>query len=222
MILILICIVLLLLTILYWIKTRPDALDKFPSPKGFPLVGNAFQTDNSRPHHTMETWAKALGTAFVFRAFGKRHLVINSAEALYECLVLRGDAYGGRPYWYRADFSFGGGKSVAFQTLTPQWRTLRKQVHKSVKQYGGGLKRLESITLASLTDMMDRMEERKGEEFDAHGELYETFTHIVCQLVCIMSFFKFLNAVFFYYNEQHRNVVVYFVVNGRMSFLWQT
>ena len=169
--------------IFVYLKRKRNVLDHFPAPSGYPFIGNAFQIDNARPHHTMTAWAKQFGPTYVFKAFGKSHLVINSPKALYECLVIKGDEFGGRPYWYRADFSFEGSKSIAFQTLTPQWRALRKQVHKSVKQYGDGLKRLESITLTSLHDFLDRIDDRKGEAFDARDELYETFTQIVCQLV---------------------------------------
>ena len=167
----------------YFLRRKRTSLDNFPSPPGYPFVGNAFQIDNDRPHHTMSRWARLYGPTYVFRAFGKPHLVINSPEALYECLVKKGDAYGGRPYWYRAEYAFSGSKSIAFQSLTPAWRVLRKQVHKSVKQYGTGLKRLEDVTLASVNDLLERIDDRKGDAFDIRDELYETFTHIVCQLV---------------------------------------
>ena len=183
----LILITLLCLLALLIFYRKKNQLDNFLTPPGYPFIGNAFQIDSARPHHSMTKWAKQYGAAYVFKAFGKSHLVLNSPEALYECLVVKGDEYGGRPYWYRADFSFEGCKSIAFQTLTPNWRVLRKQVHKSVKQYGDGLKRLEDITLASVNDLLDRIDERKGDAFDARDELYETFTHIVCQLVRIYT-----------------------------------
>ena len=182
------CFFLVVLAYIYSRRRRKSGLEHFPRPAGYMFVGNAFQIDSAHPHHTMSTWARQLGPFFVFTAFGKEHLVISSPEALYECLVVKGDEFGGRPSWYRADFAFEGGKSIAFQTLTPRWRALRKCVHKSVKQYGAGIKRLEDVSLASIEDFLQRIDDRKGEAFDIRNELYETFTHIVCQLVsCPLS-----------------------------------
>ena len=162
---------------------REEPLAVFPSPRGLPFIGNALQVDSSGPHHTMYKWAQELGPVFIFRAFGKPHMVVNNRAGLYEVLVSRGDEYGGRPYMYRADFAFENSECISFQNVCPRWKTLRMETHKAVKQYGDGLKSLEKISMDAIRDMLDRFEERKGEEFDPRLDLYETFTHIVFMLV---------------------------------------
>ena len=167
-----------------WRRSKNAPLRRIPHVEGgWPLLGNALQMDSARPHHTIGAWARDLGAVFVFKVLGKSHVVVNSPEALYEILVLRGEDYAGRPYMYRADYSFCGCQNVAFQTATPQWRLLRKEVHGSVKQFGAGMDRLETIALDALNDMCDHFDSYGEQAFDPRQHIYEAFTNIMCTLV---------------------------------------
>ena len=167
-----------------WRRSKQDPLRDIPHVQGgWPVIGNALQMDSSCPHLAIGSWAEKLGPVFVFKVLGQSHVVVNSPEALYEILVKRGEEYAGRPYMYRADYSFCQCQNVAFQTATPQWRVLRKEVHKSVKQFGAGLDRLEAISLDALNNLCHTIETHNGEAFDLRQDIYETFTNIMCTLV---------------------------------------
>lgn len=73
---------------LAYLLTKKDPLLALPSPQGLPWVGNAFQVPSSAPHQKFFQWAEEFGAVFIFRAFGKSHLVVNSVEGLREVNLL--------------------------------------------------------------------------------------------------------------------------------------
>ena len=76
-----------------------------PGPRGFPLVGNAFQIDARRSHETLEEWSRVYGAAYRISIFGQPVIVLSSADTIREALVQRGHDFAGRPrQFFRAGF----------------------------------------------------------------------------------------------------------------------
>jgi len=66
--------------------TRPSAarrqLADVPGPRGWPIVGNAFQIDRERMHLAVEAWTRRYGSCFRFRIGERRFLAVADHEVL--------------------------------------------------------------------------------------------------------------------------------------------
>ncbi|HVZ43402.1 MAG TPA: cytochrome P450 [Ramlibacter sp.] len=74
--------------------TQPIAWKDVPGPRGWPLVGNAFQIDRKHLHLQLEEWARQYGSVFAFSIGRRRFLVITNPEAAAKVLRARPDGFG--------------------------------------------------------------------------------------------------------------------------------
>ncbi len=79
-----------------WLARR-SALPLPPGPKGYPLIGNAFDIPHHYPWLTYAEWARNYGDVFSFSVFGKTTIVLSSLEAVTELLEKRSSNYSDRP-----------------------------------------------------------------------------------------------------------------------------
>lgn len=70
------------------------ALHELPSPRGWPLLGNALELAPERLHLVLEAWQRELGPRFVVRAGPRRMLVVTDTK-------LHGEMLRSRPHLYR-------------------------------------------------------------------------------------------------------------------------
>lgn len=64
-----------------------------PGPRGWPVVGNAFQLDRDRLHLQLESWAERFGKLYTFRIAQRRFLVITEPDAIARVLRDRPDGF---------------------------------------------------------------------------------------------------------------------------------
>jgi len=108
------------------IRTLAD----LPSPKGLPLVGNAFQIDSMRFHRTLEDWAREFGPMYRFRG-GPKELVVVSDPALIGVLLRdRPDAMRRTSRSARAFQELG--TIGVFSAEGEEWRRQRKLVMRAL------------------------------------------------------------------------------------------
>jgi cytochrome P450 len=69
------------------------SLSDLPSPRGFPLLGNALQLDLPRLHLIFEEWAREFGSAFTLGLGPKRVFVCSDADLLQTALRERPARY---------------------------------------------------------------------------------------------------------------------------------
>lgn len=69
------------------------SLSDLPSPKGYPLIGNALELDMPRLHLVLEEWAKEHGSKFTFGLGPKRVFVCSDPELLQTALRERPERY---------------------------------------------------------------------------------------------------------------------------------
>lgn len=79
-----------------WLARR-SALPLPPGPKGYPLIGNAYDIPHHYPWLTYAEWAHNYGDVFSFNVFGKTTIVLSSLEAVTELLEKRSSNYSDRP-----------------------------------------------------------------------------------------------------------------------------
>ncbi|KAF8693049.1 cytochrome P450, partial [Rhizoctonia solani] len=86
-----------LLAIQRWRSKGYQKSHGFPSPRSFPIVGNAFSIPSGPQHMAFMTLGKQLNTdVFLLKAFGQSTLVLNSPQAASELLDKRSAKYSDR------------------------------------------------------------------------------------------------------------------------------
>ncbi|XP_060567337.1 steroid 17-alpha-hydroxylase/17,20 lyase-like [Ruditapes philippinarum] len=180
--------VLLLLTYLYKsvIKHAVKYSDIPAVNNRWPFIGNLF--DMSRTHIVLTEWAKEYGPVFRFNLFGEEIVVLNDYDTIYEALVTRGSDFAGRPHMSRTDYQDRNKNSIVWQTYTPKLQFLRKQIHSSLRMYGGGLNRLQDRCGTEITELISRIDAYKGQAFDPWSLLYCSACNIMLDLAIGIRF----------------------------------
>lgn len=162
------------------LKTRRKFQD-IPAVHGrLPVVGNLF--DMSKTHLVLTEWALKYGPVFRFSLFGEEIVVLNDFDSINEALVTRGSHFAGRPHMSRTDYQDRNLHSIVWQTYTPKLQFLRKQIHSSLRMYGGGLDRLQDRCGAEIEQLLTRVDGYKGEPFDPWSLLYDSACNIMLDL----------------------------------------
>ena len=68
-------------------------IGQLPGPRGYPLVGNAFQIERSRLHQNIEAWGREFGPVFRFRLGRRTIVVLTGHEAVTAALRDRPDGF---------------------------------------------------------------------------------------------------------------------------------
>ena len=74
-------------------KSDIRSLSDLPSPKGYPLIGNALELDMPRLHLVLEEWAKEHGSKFTIGLGPKRVFVCSDPELLQTAMRERPERY---------------------------------------------------------------------------------------------------------------------------------
>ncbi len=78
-------------------------------------------------------------------------VVVSSYDTIHEVLRANGTAFSDRPNFFRLKYTIG--EMVGFKNNDASWRKLRKLSHSYLKQFGGGMTRLED----TLREVAERM-----------------------------------------------------------------
>ncbi|KAI3615363.1 cytochrome p450 [Moniliophthora roreri] len=102
-----------------------------PGPKGYPIIGNIFDLDTSRPWHTFVKWKKTYGDIVHFRLFNQDFILLNSAKAAGDLLDRRAAKYSQRPRSVVTDYMTGG-MLLVFINLSTRWRAMHRAAHEAL------------------------------------------------------------------------------------------
>ncbi|ESK83160.1 cytochrome p450 [Moniliophthora roreri MCA 2997] len=127
---ILVCVALSLYVWVVYCNTR--RIRKLPpGPKGYPIVGNTFQLDPSRPWNTFVEWKKMYGNIVHFRLFNQDVILLNTAKAAGDLLDRRAANYSQRPRSVVADY-MSRGMFLVFMNIGEKWRAMRRATHEAL------------------------------------------------------------------------------------------
>ena len=159
-----------------------------PGPRGFPLVGNAFQIDVRRSHETLADWSRIYGDAYRISVFGKPVIVLSSVETIREALVERGRDFAGRPQpSFRAGFMADSYQDIVSASPGPVWHALRKAVRRELKWTAkgddNGRRHLDCLTADILDEMMDELVASDGRPIDPLPRLYDAVMNMTCLML---------------------------------------
>ena len=81
-----------------WIKiSKNKNLSLPPGPKGYPLIGNVYQTPQRYPWLVYAEWKEKYGSVSSFTVMGKTTIVLNSLKAAQDLLDHRSSNFSSRP-----------------------------------------------------------------------------------------------------------------------------
>lgn len=153
-----------------------------PKPKGFPFVGNFFQIDPIKPHHTFLSLANEYGDIYELKLFRTTVVVVSGAKYIKEILSEKSTAFSGRPQCFRMLAMFEGKETVTFGQ-GKQWSIIKKSVLKSMKLYNNGLLELESVTNAVGEDFINELERLGNQPYDLRSHILRCIINIMTSLM---------------------------------------
>ncbi len=81
-----------------WIKiSKNKNLSLPPGPKGYPVIGNVYQTPQRYPWLAYAEWKEKYGSVSSFTVMGKTTIVLNSLKAAQDLLDHRSSNFSSRP-----------------------------------------------------------------------------------------------------------------------------
>jgi cytochrome P450 len=108
------------------VEPKVRLLSDLPSPKGWPLLGNALQLDPSRLHLILENWCEQLGESYTFGLGPKRIFVSSNPEHLQTALRERPERY--RRYSPIEEIISEMGFNGVFSVEGDAWRPQRRLI----------------------------------------------------------------------------------------------
>ena len=145
-----------------------------PGPTPLPIIGN-LNLLGKKPHITLKELSKKYGDVFSISLGSKRVVIINSIEPAWEALVHKGADFAGRPTdHYTAEVFSRGYKDILFSDYGPEWKTVRKIAHSSLKMYGTGMERLEKLMMKEIEELIKRLDAKIGQSIDPTLDLCES------------------------------------------------
>ncbi|KZT28053.1 cytochrome P450 [Neolentinus lepideus HHB14362 ss-1] len=100
-----------------------------PGPKGLPLVGNILDMPTKHPWKTIAVWCELYGGINYVNVLGKPFVFLNSPNAAYDMLDMKGLIYSDRPYLTMACELVGWDWSLVLKRFGEEHRTMRRLFH---------------------------------------------------------------------------------------------
>ncbi len=145
-----------------------------PGPKGLPLVGNVLQLDKLRPELNMVTWAKQFGSIYVIKVFSTPLVIVSGYNELYDVLVKKGKAFGGRPAAFVRQVYLHAPKDLFFCDPTaPHWLPMKSAVIRVMRNTDKMMEFMETVTRLRAAEFIKRIFSYKGQEIDIKEDLDE-------------------------------------------------
>ncbi|CAH1796245.1 unnamed protein product [Owenia fusiformis] len=136
-------------------------------PQKWPFIGNAFEIDSQNPQETFINWSKKYGDVFSVKVFGEDIVIVNGFDAVYEALVTKSTEFAGRPKQFRVKLMLDGEYTGSCwdNWSNPKMRLLKKAAMRSMKQFGEGLDRLETISLGVIEELIGVLDSKEEQPF---------------------------------------------------------
>lgn len=109
-------------------NTYKDIQSSPPGPRGYPLIGNVFDTGHANMWETARQWGRVYGPIVFVQSFGTPILFLNSYDVIVDLFEKRGSIYSSRPNsmmldlnkwssWFVALFPYGDNLKKSRQLL---------------------------------------------------------------------------------------------------------
>jgi len=178
----------------FWLKVKCKAAGLPPGPRGWPLVGVAFQVDGKHPQHTFTDWCNQFGGICTAWFFQEPVIMISTPEYIQEALVTKSKEFGNRAPMFKWNYFLQGNTDIILANFSKEWSIRKKIATNTMKMYGDGLRKLEVITVDTVNDLNKYMLST-GEPFDPKEELVYAATTIIGSLVINSANLKIKSSI---------------------------
>ena len=165
---------LIIIAIVYGTKRQLSFDYLLPGPRGLPLVGNVFQLDKQRPELNMVSWAKQFGSIYVIKVFCTPLVIVSGYNELYDVLVKKGRACGGRPAAFIRQVYLHAPKDLFFCDPTaPHWLPMKSAIIRVMRNTDKMMEFMDAVTRSKAVEFIRRISSYKGQEIDIKEDLDE-------------------------------------------------
>ncbi|XP_070536152.1 cytochrome P450 1A1-like [Ptychodera flava] len=161
-----------------------------PGPWGLPVLGNLLSL-GSYPHLSLTKMAKKYGPIFKIHLGQKPVVVLTGHKILKQALIRQANDFAGRPD-FESFKAIAGGKSMAFNTYSMQWKIQRKIQHVALRTFLSGdyLKILEQQISLEAERLVKCL---SGSRHDSDSHIVNPNKYIryaVANIICLILFGK--------------------------------
>ena len=110
----------------YVVLTLWENRDLPPGPFPLPVIGNLLSVGLKQPYRDLANMTKKYGKLFRIQMGSRKVIVINSYDIAREALVKQGEDFAGRPHHFFGSIFGRNCTDIAFQTISPGWKTQRR------------------------------------------------------------------------------------------------
>ena len=143
-------------------------------PFPLPIVGN-LHLFGTRPYQTFANYSKLYGNVFSISFGMKRVVIISDITATREALIEKAIIFAGRPKSYNTEMFSRGYKDIAFKDYGPLWKLLRKIGHSSLKIYGEGAGRFETLMIKESDALHERLKKKSKNPMELQTEFGKNY-----------------------------------------------
>lgn len=153
-----------------------------PGPIGFPLVGILPLIDRSKPHLSFINLAEKYGDICSFTLMGKKTILVSGEKNIHDIYVNRQDEFSNRITSVRMKILFDGIDDLALMDDGEKYRDLKKIAYRSLKIYGEGMEKVESVSNDIIGTFLDYLQENKEKPIDLKQKLKILFCDIIMSM----------------------------------------
>ncbi|XP_070410183.1 cytochrome P450 2J6-like isoform X2 [Nothobranchius furzeri] len=173
-------VVVLLLVCLFNEKDPP----RFPpGPPGLPLLGNIFSIESKNPHIYLTKLADVYGNVFCIRLGRHKTVFVSGWKMVKEALVTQAENFVDRPYSPMVTRIYSGNSAGLFFSNGKVWRRQRRFAMATLRCFGMAKGSMEENIWEESQYLLEEMEKKEGEAFDAVPLLNKAVSNIICQIV---------------------------------------
>uniref|UniRef100_A0A8C3WRG2 Steroid 17-alpha-hydroxylase/17,20 lyase n=1 Tax=Catagonus wagneri TaxID=51154 RepID=A0A8C3WRG2_9CETA len=181
---------LLILTYLFWPKTKSSGAKYPKSLPVLPIVGSLpFLPRHGQPHVNFFKLQDKYGPIYSFRLGSKTTVVIGNHQLAKEVLLKKGKEFSGRSKVVTLDILSDNQKGIAFADHGNLWQLHRKLALNTFSLFKDGNLKLENIINREVRALCDYLATRSGESIDLSDPVSMAVTNIV-SFICFNFVFK--------------------------------
>ena len=79
---------------------------------------------------------------------------------------------------------------IGFSNPDHRWHAKRKLAHKSLKQFGDGMMRVQDLSLQFVNVLLDKFRQKEQEPFDPSEDVHCAIAGMIYTMVCIICSFS--------------------------------
>lgn len=156
-----------------------------PGPTPLPILGNLLDLirwkSTSSMHLELDKLSKQYHRKVFSLHFPSQNIVlINSAKTAREALLTKRDDFFGRSLHFTFDYLVRGRKDISVSDPNQTWMTLRKIVHKAIRNYQPMLQTKLNL---EVEELKNRLESFNGAAVDPSLDIAITSLNVMCAMV---------------------------------------